>query len=275
MLVRTKMDLGPGEGMMAAMAVAEEIGALNWEETSSLTGQNVDLVFSLCGLAVSRRKGRVKRPSTLLLKPKAPPLYEDPDKANRQQGSDTDSLFSPQSRASLVLERSVTSPEVPLRPHSSQSAMIRPSRLYRHSTHRVSQGRLKPVSIPLSPNCDKFSDTSSILSPTGSTVSFNHPLHPPFRNSRVLALPSPSSSSNSTFLPFSPVSRSSTDSRDSVNLPDTRVTKRGSSLGCGWNLVFQPRIDEGEEESLAMVKRDKQGRRGRTKTNKRDRCALM
>ena len=265
---------------MAAMAVAEEIGALNWEETSSLTGQNVDLVFSLCGLAVSRRKGRVKRPSSLLLKPKPPPLYEDPDKTGkRQQGSDTDSLFSPQSRASLVLERSVTSPEVPLRPHSSQSAMIRPSRLYRHSTHRVSQGRLKPVSIPLSPNCDKFSDTSSILSPTGSTASFNHPLHPPFRNSRVLALPSPSSSSsNSTFLPFSPVSRSSTDSRDSVNLnSDTRViTKRGSSLGCGWNLVFQPRIDEGEEESLAMVKRqDKQGRRGRTKTTKRDRCALM
>ena len=281
-LVRTKCDLGPGEGMMAAMAVAEEIGALNWEETSSLTGHNVDLAFSLCGLAVSRRKGRVKRPSSLLLgvKPRAPPLYEDPDKANvaRQQGSDTDSLFSPQSRASLVLEprHSVVSPEVPLRPHSSQSAMIRPSRLYRHSTHRVSQGRLKPVSIPLSPNCDKFSDTSSILSPTGSTVSslLSHPLHPPFRNSRVLALPSPSSSSNSTFLPFSPVSRSSTDSRDSVNLPDT-VTKRGSSLGCGWNLVFQPRIDEGEEENLAMVKRDKQGRRGRTKTNKRDRCALM
>ena len=280
-LVRTKCDLGPGEGMMAAMAVAEEIGALNWEETSSLTGHNVDLAFSLCGLAVSRRKGRVKRPSSLLLgvKPRAPPLYEDPDKANvaRQQGSDTDSLFSPQSRASLVLDK-VTSPaaEVPLRPHSSQSAMIRPSRLYRHSTHRVSQGRLKPVSIPLSPNCDKFSDTSSILSPTGSTVSslISHPLHPPFRNSRVLALPSPSSSSNSTFLPFSPVSRSSTDSRDSVNLPDT-VTKRGSSLGCGWNLVFQPRIDEGEEENLAMVKRDKQGRRGRTKTTKRDRCALM
>ena len=268
---------------MAAMAVAEEIGALNWEETSSLTGHNVDLAFSLCGLAVSRRKpGRVKRPSSLLLKTRAPPLYEDPDKASvgRQQGSDTDSLFSPQSRASLVLEprHSVMSPEVPLRPHSSQSAMIRPSRLYRHSTHRLSsQGRLKPVSIPLSPNCDKFSDTSSILSPTGSTVSsfLSHPLHPPFRNSRVLALPSPSSSSsNSTFLPFSPVSRSSTDSRDSVNLPDT-VTKRGSSLGCGWNLVFQPRIDEGEEESLTMVKREKQGRRGRTKTNKRDRCTLM
>merc|ERR1719242_382820 len=132
------------------------------------------------------------------------------------------------------------------------------SRLYRHSTHRLSsQGRLKPVAIPLSPNCDKFSDTSSILSPTGSTISSL--IHPPFRN--IIALPSPSSSSNSTFLPFSPVSRSSTDSRDSVNLPDM-VTKRGSNLGCGWNLVFQPRIDEGEEESLAMVKREKQGRRG-------------
>ena len=82
---------------MAAMAVAEEIGALNWEETSSLSGHNVDLAFSLCGLAVSRRRGRVKRPSSLLLsaKPRAPPLYEDPDKASRQQGSDTDSLFSP------------------------------------------------------------------------------------------------------------------------------------------------------------------------------------
>ena len=139
--------------MMAAMAVAEEIGALNWEETSSLSGHNVDLAFSLCGLAVSRRRGRVKRPSSLLLsaKPRAPPLYEDPDKASRQQGSDTDSLFSPQSRASLVLEprHSVVSPEVPMRPHSSQSAMIRPSRLYRHSTHRISQGRLKPVAIPL------------------------------------------------------------------------------------------------------------------------------
>ena len=256
--------------MMAAMAVAEEIGALNWEETSSLSGHNVHLAFSLCGLAVSnRRRGRVKRPTSLLLKPRAPPLYEDPDKANRQ--SDTDSLFSPQSRASLVLEplrHSVTSPEVPLRPHSSQSAMIRPSRLYRHSTHRLSsQGRLKPVAIPLSPNCDKFSDTSSILSPTGSTISSL--IHPPFRN--IIALPSPSSSSNSTFLPFSPVSRSSTDSRDSVNLPDTKVTKRGPSLGCAWNL----RIDEGEEENLTMAKREKQSRRGRNKTNKRDRCALM
>ena len=42
-------------------------------------------------------------------------------------------------------------------------------------------------------------------------------------------------------------------------------------MGCAWNL----RIDEGEEENLTMAKREKQGRRGRNKTNKRDRCALM
>ena len=42
-------------------------------------------------------------------------------------------------------------------------------------------------------------------------------------------------------------------------------------MGCAWNL----RIDEGEEENLTIAKREKQGRRGRSKTNKRDRCALM
>ena len=89
------------------------------------------------------------------------------------------------------------------RPHSSQSACVRPSRLYRHSAnlqHRLSMqscssvqspdqlsSRLKPVPIPLSPNCDfnhnkdRFSvsggstagvsGAGGILSPTGSTVS--------------------------------------------------------------------------------------------------------
>ena len=91
------------------------------------------------------------------------------------------------------------------RPHSSQSACIRPSRLYRHSahlSHRLSmqsqpQSRLKPVPIPMSPNCDinhnkdRFSrfpgpqsDTASILSPTGSTVSslLSIPVFPGYRS---------------------------------------------------------------------------------------------
>ena len=100
------------------------------------------------------------------------------------------------------------------RPHSSQSACIRPSRLYRHSAHvsrdhRMSQdmqqpsSRLKPVPIPMSPNCDinhnsriqphhqdRFSrmsgihsDTASILSPTESTVSslLSIPVFPGYR----------------------------------------------------------------------------------------------
>ena len=103
------------------------------------------------------------------------------------------------------------------RPHSSQSACVRPSRLYRHSAHLahrlslassqgpaqpLASGRLKPVSIPLSPNCDinhnkeadtrpgadrfRFSpavDNTSILSPTGSTVSslLSIPVFPGYR----------------------------------------------------------------------------------------------
>ena len=103
------------------------------------------------------------------------------------------------------------------RPHSSQSACVRPSRLYRHSAHLahrlslasnqgqpqpLTSGRLKPVAIPLSPNCDinhnkeadtrrgaerfRFSsavDNTSILSPTGSTVSslLSIPVFPGYR----------------------------------------------------------------------------------------------
>ena len=104
------------------------------------------------------------------------------------------------------------------RPHSSQSACVRPSRLYRHSAHLahrlslasshgpaapLASGRLKPVAIPLSPNCDinhnkeaadtrrgaerfRFSpaaDNTSILSPTGSTVSslLSIPVFPGYR----------------------------------------------------------------------------------------------
>jgi len=104
------------------------------------------------------------------------------------------------------------------RPHSSQSACVRPSRLYRHSAHLahrlslassqgqaqpLTSGRLKPVAIPLSPNCDinhnkeadtrrgaerfRFSsavDNTSILSPTGSTVSslLSIPVFPGYRS---------------------------------------------------------------------------------------------
>ena len=95
---------------------------------------------------------------------------------------------------------------------------MRPSRLYRHSAHlshrlslASSQGqaqpltsaRLKPVAIPLSPNCDinhnkepglgrqrterfRFpgaADSTGILSPTGSTVSslLSIPVFPSYR----------------------------------------------------------------------------------------------
>ena len=64
------------------------------------------------------------------------------------------------------------------RPHSSQSACVRPSRLYRHSAHlghRLSQAgaRLVPVPPPLSPVAGPGEDRrlASPLSPTASTVS--------------------------------------------------------------------------------------------------------
>lgn len=323
-LVRTKADCGAREEMVEAMAVAEEIGAVSWEETSAKTGHHVELAFSLCGLAawrtpVPRTQARVQRPSSLSLtlgpKPSLGHLYEDPDSVKvparrpglafprlgvaarpaSTRGSDTDSLLSPQSRKSLVLDTrhgTLLSPTAPPRPLSSQSAQIRPSRLYRHSVHRLSSGgRLKPVAIPLSPNCDMgqggeryLSDTSSILSPTDSTVSslLSHPALPPYRNSRVLALPSPSSSQASApFLPFSPVSRSSSD-RDSVSsagdsLGDggpraqLRSLRSKRPTGCGWRL-FDSQIEEVEEEGGFCAS----GAPGKLVVRaKKERCSLM
>ena len=334
-LVRTMVDRGEREEMMEAMAVAEEIGASNWEETSAMTGQNVELAFSLCGLAVGweerPRAGRRGRPNTLALGGGAVReggnTYEDPDTVKGRavrppaplralplrpgssaqcsdtesvassalasgaavgagRGSDTDSLLSPQSRKSLVLEGRPR-PEPVLRPHSSQSAQIRPSRLYRHSLHRLSGARLKPVAIPLSPNCDTtdrpdryqpFSDTSSMLSPTDSTASS---ILPPFRNSRVPGLPSPSSSS-SAFLPFSPVSRSSSD-RDSVSShsdslgePRSRAFRTSRRpTGCGWRIaMFDSHIEEVEEEQPYPIKPIKPCKLVATRS-KKERCTLM
>jgi len=127
-----------------------------------------------------------------------------------------------------------------LRPHSSQSAQIRPSSLYRHSSNRLSTHRkLKAVSIPLSPNCDinqnrdkyHYSDTSSILSPTDSTASSiisSNLSMPPFRNSKYLVLPSPSSSSSSNaYQPFSPTSFQSRLSSDRESVSSRSATDSG------------------------------------------------
>ena len=156
-----------------------------------------------------------------------------------------ESLFTSQSRKSFIMfNNCVKSPSptpsitkaVPMRPHSSQSAQIRPSRLYRHSANRLSMHtKLKAVPIPLSPNCDinqnrdkyQYSDTSSILSPTDSTVSSiisSHLSMPPFRNSKYLVLPSPSpSSSSNAYQPFSPTSFQSRMSSDRESVSSQSV----------------------------------------------------
>jgi hypothetical protein len=55
---------------------------------------------------------------------------------------------------------------VPMRSHSSLSAQVRPSRLYRRSNARLSiHSKLKAVPIPLSPNCDINQNSISIPVP--------------------------------------------------------------------------------------------------------------
>ena len=76
---------------------------------------------------------------------------------------------------------------------------------------------------------DKYecSDTSSILSPTDSTVSSiisSHLSMPPFRNSKYLVLPSPSpSSSSNLYQPFSPTSFQSLLSSDRESVSSQSV----------------------------------------------------
>jgi hypothetical protein len=100
------------------------------------------------------------------------------------------SLYSQSRRSCIILNSCVKSPSptpsvtkpVLLRPHSSQSAQIRPSRLYCHSAnHKSMHTKLKAVPIPLSPNCDinqnrdkyQYSDTSYHLQTQQCSPSFH------------------------------------------------------------------------------------------------------
>ena len=198
-------------------------------------------------------------------------------------------MFCPDSRSNsinsqfrenlIVLNNLVKSPSptpsfdavVHRRSHSSLSAQVRPSRLYRRSNARLSMhSKLKAVSIPLSPNCDttqkrdidryQYSDTSSILSPTDSTassvISYNLSM-PPFRNSKYLALPSPSPScSSNAFNPFSPTSFTSSLSSESdiINRADLSINFKRKNIMQYQNkmISYNDQIVELEEPSEVL-----------------------
>ena len=248
-LVHTKNDEEAEKDMVAACEMCERIGAVNWETTSAKTGENVQTVFDLCIAAANTAttKYKIKRPNTLIFsqtnsssgsqgetKNKGEHIYENPDKLvlpkSKRRYRENCFSFPNNIHGNIDLKRKENpsisgkninqSSPLPPRPHS---AHIAPSSLYRYNSNRVSmQAKLKAVPIPLSPNCDtrdKYSDTSSILSPTDSTassiISSNISSIPPFRNSKYLLLPSPSTSSSSmSYQAFSPTSFHSALSSD-------------------------------------------------------------
>jgi len=198
-LVHTKNDEDAEED---TESISEAIGAVDNVSTSAKTGENVEKVFKLCisaaastvksNLSVNNKKDKPKRPNSLSVAPLIPACGNS-------------NVVSPGSSSVISPTHSL----IPRRPLSSLSAQVLPSRLYRRSSARLSiHSKLTPVPIPLSPNM--YSDTSSIVSPTESSassiISSNISI-PPFRNSKYLPLPSPSTSGSFSSSPtFSPTS---------------------------------------------------------------------
>ena len=268
-LVHTKNDEDDSADIKI---ISETIGAVGNISTSAKTGDNVDRVLKLCISAaaivnddkqVPNGREKTRRPNSLNV-----------SSATTQDNCRRNSSFiSP-----LYI------PPVTRRCYSSLSAQVRPNMLYRRSNDRLSfHSKLKHVPIPLSPH--QYSDTSSILSPTNSSVSSDMSL-PPFTNSRYLIHPSPSTSGSSCSSPlFFPSSfqssrnswRGETKSEKNVKSGDEKIVELEEDcevlLSGGPIVISEPKMRKTRKSSKYHSVLVKEG--GTKNGLKKERCSVM
>jgi len=267
-LVHTKNDVDKDKDIKI---ISETVGAVDNISTSAKTGENVEKVLKLCVSAaaivkidkqVNNGREKSRRPNSLNISSLTP------QDVCRRNSSSISHLYAP---------------PVPRRCYSSLSAQVRPNMLYRRSNARLSiHSKLKHVPTPLSPN--QYSDTSSILSPTETSVSSDISI-PSFHNYKCLFLPSPSTSGSSySSLSISPSSfqssrnscRENIQSEKKVKSDDEKIAELEENcdvlLSGGPIVISEPKSKKTAKSSNYNAALLKGGLKNRSK---KERCSLM